>query len=130
MIAARPVRVYRVSLGAPAAPDSALPVDPDAAQRRAGRSTTPVALEGRVYVDVETGNRILAELDGRFVPFDAATGHDLTDEVLVTYRESRSITPLPPDVVAPRPERVVDRTRPGPRQYRLPPGVKPPKGDR
>jgi hypothetical protein len=130
VIEARPVRVYRVSLGAPPAPDTDLPISPDRAQLRSSRAITPVALEGRVYVDQETGNRLLAELEGRFVPFLASTGHDLTDEVSILYRESRSITPLPPDVVEPKPARVVDRTQPGKPVYRLPPGLKPPAGER
>lgn len=125
VIESRPVRVYRVRLGAPPAPDSAVPLTPDQAQTRMSRRITPVALEGRVFVDQETGNRLLAELDGRFVPFATSTGHDLTDEVSIVYRESRSITPLPPDILEPAPERVVDRTRPGPPTYRLPPGHEP-----
>jgi hypothetical protein len=122
--------VYRVRLGAPPAPDGALPMTPDQAQARLARSVTPLELEGRVYVDVETGNRLLAELEGRFVPFVTSTGHDLTDEVSVLYRERRSITPLPPDVVAPPPERVVDRTRAGRPLRPRPPGAKPPGGTR
>ncbi len=130
LVEARPVRVYRVRLGAPPAPDGALPMTPDQAQARLARSVTPLELEGRVYVDVETGNRLLAELEGRFVPFVTSTGHDLTDEVSVLYRERRSITPLPPDVVAPPPERVVDRTRAGRPLRPRPPGAKPPGGTR
>lgn len=106
----RPVRVYRIQLGAPPAPDGDLPMTPDQAQARLARGTTPVALEGLVYVDQETGNRLLAELDGRFVPFASATGHDVDDEVAVVYRESRSITPLPPDVLPPPAATVLDRT--------------------
>lgn len=128
VIEARPVRVYRVRLGAPPAPDAALPLTPDEAQARAARRTTPVVLEGRVYVDQETGNRLLAELDGRFVPFVTSSGHDLTEEVSVLYRESRSITPLPPDIEAPPPERVVDRTGAGRPTYRPPPGLAPREG--
>ncbi len=130
VIEARPVRVYRVRLGAPPAPDAALPMTPDQAQARMSRTTTPVVLDGRVYVDQETGNRLLAELDGRFVPFVTSSGHDLTEEVSILFRESRSITPLPPDIIEPAPERVVDRTRPGRPTYRLPPGAMPREGGR
>jgi hypothetical protein len=130
LVEARPVRVYRVRLGAPPALEGDVPLTPDQTQARMSRSTTPLSLEGRVYVDIETGNRLLAELDGRFVPFLSSTGHDLTDEVSIVYRERRSITPLPPDVVEPPPERVVDRTQPRQPQRRLPPGTPPVQGTR
>ena len=130
VIEGRPVRVLRVDLAPPMAPDSPVPVDPTVAGNRMGLATTPLELTGTVYVDVETGSRLLAELDGRFVPFVTSSGHDLTEEVSILFRESRSITPLPPDIIEPAPERVVDRTRPGRPTYRLPPGAMPREGGR
>ena len=73
-----------------------------------GIVTTPVSLEGAVYVDVETGNRLLAELEGRFVPRKAVGGGDLADEVLISYRESRSLTGIPAEVKAPPARDVFD----------------------
>ena len=66
-----------------------------------GIVTTPVSLEGAIYVDMETGNRLLAEIEGRFVPRKAVGGGDLADEVLVSYRESRSLTGIPAEVSPP-----------------------------
>ena len=73
-----------------------------------GIVTTPLSIVGAVYVDIETGNRLLAELEGRFVPRAEVGGGDLADEVLVTYRESRSLTGIPVEVKAPSPADVVD----------------------
>jgi len=109
----RPVRVYRLSLAPLAAPDDPRVVGLDAAANRAGMAVTPVSLAGLVYIDVETGNRLLAEVEGRYVPRRVLGNTDPTDEVLVTYRESRSPTQLPPTVTAPPPDRVKDRTHPG-----------------
>ena len=109
----RPVRVYRLSLAPLAAPAGEVPVGLDAAANRAGMAVTPVSLSGLVYVDIETGNRLLAEVEGRYVPRRVRGNTDPTDEVLVTYRESRSPTQLPPTITAPPPDRVRDRTRPG-----------------
>ena len=109
----RAVRVYRVSLAPLAAPEGGGPMGLEAAANRAGMAVTPISLDGLVYVDIETGNRLLAELEGRYVPRRVLGNVDPTDEVLVTYRESRSPTQLPPTITAPPPERVKDRTRRG-----------------
>jgi len=108
----RPVRVYKLSLGPPALPPSDRPLTPEAAARLSGMTVTPISLSGLVYVDIETGNRLLAEVEGRYVPVRGANLREPTDEVLVTYRESRSPTQLPPDIVAPPEDEVVER-RPG-----------------
>lgn len=109
----RPVRVYRLSLAPLAAPEGGGPIGLDAAANRAGMAVTPVSIDGLVYVDIETGNRLLAEVEGRYVPRRVLGNTDPTDEVLVTYRESRSPTQLPPTITAPPPDKVKDRTRPG-----------------
>ncbi len=95
----RPVRVYRLRL----APAMALEggVSPAEAARRKGLTMVPRSVDGVAYVDEATGNRLLAEVEVRFVPRVSAERNDPLDEVLVTYRESRSITPLPPDIVEP-----------------------------
>jgi len=100
----RPARVYKLQMAPLTATDSAS--SPADAARRKGLSMIPLAVEGIAYIDDETGNRLLAELEIRFVPRVVADRADPLDEVLVTYRESRSITPLPPDIVEPDPETV------------------------
>ena len=107
----RPVRVYRLSLAPMTAPDGERIVGLDAAANRAGMGVTPVSISGLVYVDIETGNRLLAEVEGRYVPRNVSGDAAPTDEVLVVYRESRSPTQLPPTVTAPPPDRIEDRTR-------------------
>ncbi len=102
----RPVRVYRLSLAPPPAPDSDKPLSLDEAANRSGQAITPIALSGFVYVDIETGNRLLAELEGRYVPRRVIGSTDPTDEVLITYRESRSPTQLPPTIAAPPADKV------------------------
>ncbi len=108
----RPVRVYRISLAPPVVPAGADgPVSIEDAANRAGMMVSPIALNGLVYIDIETGNRLLAELEGRYVPRRISGVPDPTDEVLITYRESRSPTQLPPTIAAPPPERVHERRR-------------------
>lgn len=97
----RAVRVYRLRLVPVAALDGSIPLSPDRAATMMGIVTTPVSLEGAIYVDMETGNRLLAEIEGRFVPRKAVGGGDLADEVLVSYRESRSLTGIPAEVSPP-----------------------------
>jgi len=104
----RAVRVYRLRLVPVASLDGALPVSPERAATLMGIVTTPLSLEGAVYVDIETGNRLLAELEGRFVPRRSVGGGDLAQEVLVSYRESRSLTGIPAEVVAPLATEVLD----------------------
>ena len=50
--------------------------------------------------------RSLAELEGRYVPRRVIGSTDPTDEVLITYRESRSPTQLPPTIAAPPADKV------------------------
>ena len=104
----RAVRVYRLRLVPVASIDGSLSLSPERAATMMGIVTTPVSLEGAVYVDMETGNRLLAELEGRFVPRKAVGGGDLADEVLVSYRESRSLTGIPAEVTAPPAKDVFD----------------------
>jgi hypothetical protein len=104
----RAVRVYRLRLVPVPTVSGAEPVSPDRAATMMGIVTTPLSLEGTIYVDIETGNRILAELEGRFVPRASVGGGDLSEEVLVTYRESRSLTGVSAEVKAPPPADVVD----------------------
>jgi hypothetical protein len=110
----RPVRVYGLALAPPIAPDAASGLTTlEAAANQAGMAVTPVSLTGRVYVDIETGNRLLAELEGRYVPRRVMGNTDPTDEVLISCKESRATTQLPPTITAPPPDRVKDRTRSG-----------------
>ena len=95
------MRVYRLRLVPVASLDGSIPLSPDRAATMMGIVTTPVSLEGAVYVDMETGNRLLAEIEGRFVPRKVVGGGDLADEVLVSYRESRSLTGIPAEVRPP-----------------------------
>jgi len=97
----RAVRVYRLRMVPVPAVAGAEAVAPDRAATMMGIVTAPLSLEGAVYVDIETGNRLLAELEGRFVPRASVGGGGLADEVLVTYRESRSLTGVPVAVKAP-----------------------------
>lgn len=104
----RAVRVYRLRLVPVASLEGSMSLSPDRAATMMGIVTTPLSLEGAVYVDVETGNRLLAELEGRFVPRRSVGGGDLAQEVLVSYRESRSLTGIPAEVVAPAETEILD----------------------
>jgi len=109
----RPVRVYRISLAPPVAPGSDRPLSLEEAANRSGLALTPISLSGLAYIDIETGNRLLAEIEGRYVPRRVIGSTDPTDEVLITYRESRSPTQLPPTISAPPPDQVrINRRRP------------------
>lgn len=112
----RAVRVYSVGLAPAVAPESDRPLTLEAAANLAGIAVTPVELAGLVYIDIETGNRLLAEVEGRYVPRRAMGNTDPTDEVHVSYRESRSPTQLAPTITAPDPSRINQRRRrlPGP----------------
>ncbi|MBJ92949.1 MAG: hypothetical protein CMP23_00590 [Rickettsiales bacterium] len=104
----RKVRVYRLRLvPVSAAPGSSPGTSPERAATLMGIVTTPVRLDGAIYIDVETGNRLLAELEGRFFPRRAVGGGDLTEEVLVSYRESRSLTGIPVEIRRPAPSAVI-----------------------
>ncbi len=103
----RPVRVLRLELAPLPAPGGPLPMDPTIAGNRMGLATTPLQLSGAVYVDIQTGNRLLAEVEGRFIARAVAGGRDPTDEVHVTYREKRTLTTLPPTISAPPTELVI-----------------------
>ena len=105
----RPVRVYKLLLAPPVLPKSDRPLSPEAAARLSGMTVTPISLSGLVYVDIESGNRLLAEVEGRYVPVRGSNLREPTDEVMVTYRESRSPTMLPPTIKAPPPDRVMER---------------------
>ncbi len=103
----RPVRVLRIELAPLPAPDGPLPMDPTIAGNRMGLSTTPLQVSGTVYVDVQTGNRLLAEVEGSFIARAIAGGRDPTDEVHVTYREKRTLTTLPPTISSPPAELII-----------------------
>jgi len=111
----RPVTVWKLELAPPPALDSIEAVAPEIAASKLGLATTPIALTGTVYVDNATGNRLLAELEGRFSAGAVIGGRDPTDEVHVTYRERRSVGRVPPSVEAPAPETIFvpRRARPG-----------------
>ncbi len=102
----RAVRVYSLSVAPPVAPSSDTKLSLDAAANLAGLAVTPLQLSGRVYVDIETGNRLLAEIEGRYVPRRMMGNIDPEDEVHFTYRESRSPSQLAPTIAAPPPHQV------------------------
>ncbi len=110
----RPCVVWRLELAPPPALDSTEPLPPDAAASRLGLPTEPLSLSGTVYVDEATGNRLLAEIEGRFVGRAYVGARDPTDEVHVTYRERRSLTAVPPTVEPPDAEDVFVPRRPRP----------------
>jgi hypothetical protein len=110
----RPVTVWKLQLAPPPALDSSDLVSPSFAATRLGLATTPISLNGTVYVDDATGNRLLAEVSGRFVAAAMVGGRDPTDEVQVTYRERRSLTAVPPSVEPPDPETIFAPRRPRP----------------
>jgi hypothetical protein len=105
-IEGRPVKVWRVTLIPASAPDTARPVGPDAADSLLGRGTKPISLSGLVSVDIETGNRLLVELEGRFLPRSAGGDTEVVNEVHVVYRERRILLNVPEDVFAPSAELV------------------------
>ncbi|MEE2828717.1 MAG: hypothetical protein VX498_05990 [Myxococcota bacterium] len=107
----RAVRVYRLRLAPPVAPSSDRTLSLEHAANLSGMAVTPIELSGRIYVDIETGNRLLAELEGRYVPRRVMGNTDPTDEVYVVYRESRSPTQLAPTIRAPDPSKVRKKTR-------------------
>ena len=110
----RPVTVWQIELAPPPALDGGTLVTPDVAARKLGLPTTPLALSGTVYIDDATGSRLLAEVEGRFTTREVIGGRDPTDEVLVSYRERRSLSAVPPSVEEPSEERIfVPRQRPG-----------------
>ncbi|GEM_PF-1994400 len=108
-IEGRPVKVWRLTLVPAASPGTDLPADPQAAATILGRTTTPLSLSGLVSVDVATGNRLLAELEGRFLPRADIAGAEVTDEVHITYRERRILLDVPEDVFPPSPDQVRKR---------------------
>jgi len=110
----RAVTVWKLELAPPPALDSTQIVSPDVAASRLGLATHPLALSGTVYVDDATGNRILAEVEGRFVASTQVGGRDPTDEVHVTYRERRSLRAVPPTVEPPAPSAIFVPRRPRP----------------
>jgi len=105
----RAVRVYRLGLTPRPTLADGSQASPDTAANLMGIVTSPIALDGRVYIDIETGNRLVAELEGRYVPRGVVGGKDPTDEVLVSYRESRSLTGVPVEILPPRAAEYVDR---------------------
>jgi hypothetical protein len=110
----RPAHVYRITRAPAQAAESGLPESPEEAAARLGLPATLVALEGRVWIDAATGNRLVAEFEGRYVPRggsrpSSAADKDPTAEVHVSYRETRSLTPLPPQITPPPQEEVEDR---------------------
>jgi len=106
--------VWRLELAPPPALDSTDPLSPDQAASRLGLPTEPLSLSGTVYVDESTGNRLLAEIEGRFIGRETVGARDPTDEVHVTYRERRSLTAVPPTVEPPPAEQVFVPRRPRP----------------
>jgi len=99
----RAVRVYSLGLAPQVAPESDEVLSLEAAANLAGLAVTPIEVSGLLYVDIETGNRLLAEVEGRYVPRRTMGNLDPEDEVYFTYRESRSPSQLVPTIAAPEP---------------------------
>jgi hypothetical protein len=97
----RAVRVYSLALAPQVAPPSEGPLSLEAAANLAGLAVTPVELSGSLYIDLQSGNRLLAEVEGRYVPRRTMGNTDPKDEVYFTYRESRSPSQLAPSIGAP-----------------------------
>lgn len=106
----RPVRVLRAEIAPLPAPESPVPMPPAEAARRMGVATVPLELQGTVYIDLESGNRLLAELDGRFVS-RRLEEWEPADEVHVSFREKRTLTSLPPTIAPPPEEQIVQQQR-------------------
>jgi len=102
----RSVRVYSLGLTPQVAPTSDGALSLEAAANLAGLAITPVELSGSLYVDVETGNRLLAEVEGSFVPRRIVGNTDPSDAIHFTYRESRSASQLAATILAPPAEQV------------------------
>lgn len=102
----RAARVYSLSLAPPEAVGG-LGASVEEARNLRAEVTTPLSIEGEVWVDVATGNRLWASLEGRYVPRVVVGGTDPTDEVLVRYEEKRSLTVDGSALVPPDDERVV-----------------------
>lgn len=102
----RSVRVYSLGLAPQVAPSSDGPLSLEAAANLAGLAVTPVELSGLIYVDVATGNRLLAEVQGSFVPRRTLGNVDPSDAVQFTYRESRSSSQLAATILAPSGDQV------------------------
>lgn len=81
---------------------------------RHGRTTLAVALEGKLWIDDLTGNRLKGSFVGRFLPLTAAGSTDAADEVVVEYEEQRTSLGAAPAIVIPEGDRILDRsaTRP------------------
>ncbi len=97
----RSVRVYSLGLAPQVAPSSESSLSLEAAANLAGLAVTPVDLSGLLYIDVETGNRLLAEIQGSFVPRRTVGNTDPSDAVQFTYRESRSVSQLAATILPP-----------------------------
>jgi hypothetical protein len=102
----RAVRVYSLGLAPQIAPQSDKDLSLEAAANLAGLAVTPVELTGSLYVDIATGNRLLAEVEGRYVPRRTLGNTDPSDEVHFTYRESRSPSQLAATILAPSADQV------------------------
>lgn len=106
LIEGRTARVYRVQLAPQAAPRPGMAPEDASFLKPA----VAVAVQGVVYVDEITGNRLLAEIEARWIHRSKAQDHELLDQVYLTFRERRSLTPLPPDITEPAAEDVIDRS--------------------
>jgi hypothetical protein len=102
----RAVRVYSLGLAPQVAPTSDKNLSLEAAANLAGLAVTPVEVTGSLYVDIATGNRLLAEVEGSYVPRRTLGNTDPSDEVHFTYRESRSPSQLAAMILAPLADQV------------------------
>jgi len=121
----RPVRVFSLGLAPQVAPNSDGALSLEAAANLAGIAVTPVELTGLLYVDVETGNRLLAEVKGSYVPRRTVGNTDPSNAIHFTYRESRSPSQLAATILAP-PEEQVRSSNPSGRGFARQPMTRPP----
>jgi len=97
----RAVWVYSLGLAPQIAPKADKELTLETAANLAGLAVTPVELSGSLYVDIATGNRLLAEVEGSYVPRRTLGNTDPSNEVHFTYRESRSPSQLAATILAP-----------------------------
>jgi hypothetical protein len=94
---------------------------------RSGQQATPVSLDGDVWVDLATGNRLRGRWSGSYLPL-GVRDEEFLAEVKVSYEESRTLHDAPPLVTPPKEGKVIDRSEPPVPQLRRPPARPRPGG--
>lgn len=100
VIEGRDATIWSLTLAPPPAVDGG-EGGPSKQAMQQGIVTVPVALEGRIWIDDITHNRLRGEFVGRFLPAATATSKDDADEVHVEYRERRIPLSAAPEIGPP-----------------------------